>query len=175
MLNRIPIPFRPSENDLRLIARLDMRSPWTWVATWFGLGFLSPGPGTWGSLGALPFGILIYAYGGAGTLIIATVLISALGWFAALKFEQQAGQHDSKMIVIDEVAGQWMPICVAGLNPFLLVLSFAAFRFFDITKIWPASLVDAKLKGPAGVMLDDIIAGLYAALLIAGLKYAGLG
>jgi phosphatidylglycerophosphatase A len=144
------------------------------LATWFGLGFLKPSPGTFGSLGALPFGIAIYYYGGLYALIAAIFLITLIGLWAADQFDKNMGTHDNGMIVIDEVAGQWIALLAAGLNPFFIFLSFILFRFFDITKIWPSNRLE-KLPGAWGVMADDIMAGIYAALCIIGLRYAGLG
>ena len=74
--------------------------------------------------------------------------------------------HDSKMIVIDEVAGQWIALLPAALNPALILIAFILFRFFDILKPWPISFIDKKVPGALGVMGDDIIAGLFAAICV---------
>ncbi len=142
----------------------------TWLASWFGCGFINPAPGTWGSLGALPFGVAIYAFLGKEALCVAAVVVTIIGYFVADKFDKAMGGHDSKMIVIDEVAGQWLAMIPAALNPFLIILSFVFFRFFDILKPWPVSFFDQKVKGAAGVMGDDIVAGLMAALVIIGIN-----
>lgn len=161
--------------DKDTIKKLDLKHPSTWLATWFGLGFIPKAPGTWGSLGALPFGMIIYAFGGNMALLVGVLLITAIGFWASKKFEAATGIHDSKMIVIDEVAGMWIALIPAGLDPWLVLLAFALFRVFDITKPWPASYFDKKIKGPLGVMGDDIIAGIFAALCITGIQYAGFG
>jgi len=158
---------------------LDFKAPYTWLATWFGCGLINPAPGTWGSLGALPFGIAIFAFTGIWGLAIATILITIIGYWASDQFEKATNTHDNKMIVIDEVAGQWialMPVFYfSGYNPTLIIAAFILFRIFDILKPWPVSFFDKKVKGAAGVMGDDIIAGLYAAGCLIGLIYAGLG
>lgn len=173
-----------SGQDLAVIHSLRMRSPYVWLATWFGSGFMRPAPGTWGSLAALPFGLLLLAFTNTLTLIIAIIAVTIIGFWAAREFEKDTGVHDSKMIVIDEVAGQWLamiPLCLytdlaAPLFPVYVVLSFIFFRFFDIIKAWPASFFDNKINGALGVMGDDIIAGIYAALLLTGtIYYAGSG
>lgn len=146
--------------------QLDRKAPYTWLASWFGCGFLNPAPGTWGSLGALPFGILIYAYGGIVTLLIFSILITLTGLWASEKFDHDMGGHDSKMIVIDEVAGQCIAMIPAMGNPFLILLSFLLFRFFDILKPGPIGWIDKNLSGAKGVMYDDVLAGLFAALII---------
>lgn len=146
-----------------------------WVATWFGCGLMRPGPGTWGTIGALPFGILLYVMGGIPLLLLGIVAVCWLGYFAAKRFEEQAGDHDNSAIVVDEVAGMWIALLPTGMNPLYILLAFALFRFFDILKPWPISWADKKIPGAAGVMIDDIIAGFVAALIIGGLRYAGIG
>lgn len=138
------------------------------IASWFGCGFISPAPGTWGSLGAIPFGLAIYAAGGQTALALSACMIILIGLWAADKFDQAMDGHDSKMIVIDEVAGQWIALIPAALNPLYIVIAFIAFRFFDILKPWPISFMDKNIKGALGVMSDDIAAGLLAALVVIG-------
>lgn len=139
-------------------------------ATWFGCGYLNPAPGTWGTLGAIPFGILFYALGGPILLFVAVCVIIPLGLWAAHNFGKASGDHDSKMIVIDEVAGMWIALIPAALNPFLIIVAFLAFRFFDILKPWPISFFDKKMENAAGVMLDDVVAGIFAALCVIGIN-----
>lgn len=151
--------------------QLNTKKPHTWLASWFGFGFLSPAPGTWGSLGALPFGILIYALGGEIYLLCAAVIITIIGLWAADRFDKDMGGHDSKMIVIDEVAGQWIALIPAALNPFLIIIAFITFRFFDILKPWPIGYIDKHVKGAAGVMFDDVVAGIFAAICVMGVSF----
>jgi len=158
---------------------LNLKQPYVWLATWLGFGLLRPAPGTWGSLGAIPFGIILYASTGPLVFILGIILITAIGYWAAARFEQETGIHDCKMVVIDEVAGQWIALLPAlyatGINPLSVFLAFILFRFFDIIKPWPISHFDENVEGALGVMADDIIAGLAAALCMTGLIYAGLG
>lgn len=174
--------FQPSEDDLKVIRAIDIKKPHIWAATWFGSGFMRPAPGTWGSLAALPFGLMFLAFGSAKTLAVAVILVTIIGLWAARKFEADTGVHDSKMIVIDEVAGQWLALIPIAqysapahpLFPIYILLAFALFRLFDIFKPWPASFFDRKIKNASGVMGDDIVAGLYAALVLTGIiVYAG--
>lgn len=154
---------------------MNLRRPHIWLATWFGAGFINKAPGTWGSLAALPFGAAIYYFGGPPGLMLCAFIVFFIGLWAARRFDADAGEHDSKMIVIDEVAGQWIALIPAGLNPLMFLLSFCFFRFFDIVKPWPVSHFDKKVEGPWGVMCDDYAAGLYAAICILGVQYAGFG
>ena len=136
---------------------------------------MKPAPGTWGTLGGLPIGILIYAIGGWIALLIAVLVVSVVGYWAAGKFEEQSGEHDNGAIVIDEVAGVWIALIPAALSIPYVIAAFLLFRFFDILKPWPVSWADKKLPGALGVMADDIIAGIFAALIIAGARFAGFG
>ena len=154
---------------------VNFKDPAIWLATWFGCGLMRPAPGTWGTLGGLPIGVLIYAMGGWVALSIAVVLVSLVGYWAAGRFETQTGEHDNGAIVIDEVAGVWIALIPAGLSIPYVIAAFLLFRFFDILKPWPVSWADKKLPGALGVMVDDIIAGIFAALVIVGARYAGLG
>ena len=156
--------------NFKIPEQLNRKAPYTWLASWFGFGFINPAPGTWGTIGALPFGVAIFALCGAWGLALATIIITIIGFWAADKFDKAMSGHDSKMIVIDEVAGVWIALIPAGLNPLLIIAAFLAFRFFDILKPWPISFIDKNIKGAMGVMGDDILAGIIAALCIIGIN-----
>ena len=141
-------------------------SPWlpsSLIATWFGSGLLPGAPGTWGSLAALPFGLAILWFGGPVVLALAAVLAFVLGLWASARYQSGLERKDPGEIVIDEVAGQWLALVPCALDPFGVVLAFVFFRLFDILKPWPANWADRSLAGAPGIMLDDMIAGLYAA------------
>ena len=157
------------------LARLDFKHPATWVATWFGCGFIQPAPGTWGTLGGLPFGIILLMLGGIPALLIGLAIVISLGLWASKHFTNMAEEKDSSMIVIDEVAGLWIALIPATLTPISVLLAFALFRLFDIWKPWPVSFMDKKMRGAPSVMADDLMAGIYAALILIGLRYAGFG
>lgn len=139
------------------------------LATWFGCGFVNPAPGTWGSLGAIIPGMIIYAAGGAYLLFIAMIAVTLVGWWAGHHYGKDANEHDSKQIVIDEVAGMWIAMLPAGLNPLLVLAAFITFRFFDILKPWPISWADKNVQNAWGVMLDDLMAGIAAFVCVWGL------
>ena len=144
-------------------------SPWlpsSLLATWFGSGLLPRAPGTWGSLAALPFGLVLFWLSGPVGLLAASAVVFALGLWAARGYEQAAAVKDPGAIVIDEVVGQWIALVPAGLNPLGVVLAFVLFRVFDIAKPWPVGWADRHLKGAFGIMADDVIAGLYAAAAV---------
>jgi len=131
---------------------LPLGHPAILAATWFGVGRLRPAPGTWGSAAALPFAFAIAWFAGPLWLFPACAAVTVLGLWAARQHAALGGGEDAGEIVIDEVAGQW------------LTLGFVLFRAADIAKPFPAGYVDRQVAGPAGVMGDDLVAGLYAGL-----------
>lgn len=157
------------------LRRLDFKHPATWTATWFGLGLMQPAPGTWGTIGALPFGVILMMWGGIPALLIGIFLIFPLGIWASKHFERMSREKDSGMIVIDEVIGMWIALIPAVLTPLSVGLAFILFRLFDVWKPWPISWLDKKCPGAYGVMLDDVLAGIFAALILIGLRHVGLG
>ena len=164
---------------LKLDNGINLKDPANLIATWFGCGLISPAPGTWGSLGAILIALALFYFGGLYVFIAATIIMTPVSFWATSKYEKTSGIHDNKQIVIDEVIGQWIalaPVFIfVGINWILILLAFALFRLFDITKPWPISHFDKNVKGAIGVMVDDIIAGIFAAALITGGIYAGLG
>jgi phosphatidylglycerophosphatase A len=150
-------------------------SPWhpiSLLATWFGSGLLPKAPGTWGSLAALPFAIAIVALAGTWGLLAAAVVATLLGAWAAGIYATRSGQGDPRAVVIDEVAGQWLALVPVAGDLRLYAVAFVAFRFFDIVKVWPAGRIDRELKGGWGIMLDDVVAGVYAGALSYGVARA---
>ena len=137
------------------------------VATWGGAGLMQPAPGTWGSLAALPFAWGLLWAGGWPSLLLGAGLATLAGFWAARIYVDRVGGEDPAAVVIDEVAGQWLTLLPATLDARLFVIGFVLFRLFDITKPWPASWADRRLPGAAGIMLDDLIAGLYGAIALA--------
>lgn len=152
---------------------LPFHHPAVLLGTWFGAGLLPLGPGTWGSLAALPLAWVLVRVGGLGALLAASVVVFGAGWWASSVLARASGIKDAGSIVIDEVVGQWLTLgialAVAPLDPLAYAAGFVLFRIFDIVKPWPVSWVDRALAGGLGVMLDDVAAGLYAgAILVAG-------
>ena len=92
------------------------------IATVFYIGYLRPAPGTWGSLAALPLGLLLMILGGPWLLIIGTAALFGLGWWATVHETRRSGNEDPSEIVVDEVVGQWIALwplaigAVAGLG-----------------------------------------------------------
>ncbi len=143
--------------------------------TFFGSGLSPKAPGTMGTLASLPFGWAIAHYIGIETLLMATLAITIIGIFEVNRYEKSTGIHDHQIIVIDETAGVWLTMVITHYSVIQLhtpwavwlglALSFASFRLFDIWKPSTIGWIDRTLPGGAGVMLDDVLAGLAAGLL----------
>lgn len=132
----------------------------------FGIGFL-PISGTIGSLIAIFVYFIFYNYLNLLSFIVLIILIFFYSIFFLDKtIKRSFSTSDPKEIVIDEFIGQSIPLLLCENNFFLIILSFLLFRLFDITKPWPASYFDLKVKNANGVLMDDIIAGLYTFFFI---------
>ena len=146
--------------------RPSLTDPGILIATWFGSGYLSPAPGTWGTLTALPFAWAIIQVVPAIWLIPAAIILFAVGTWAANRFDVLTAGHDASEIVVDEVVGVWLTLGIialyAPLNWTAWIAAFFLFRAFDIVKPFPVNLIDRHMGGGFGVMLDDVLAGIYA-------------
>lgn len=145
-------------------------SPWhpaALLATWFGSGLLPKAPGTWGSLAALPFAWGLGLAGGWPLLLAGSLVCFVVGWWAVAVYVRRTGADDPSEVVIDEVAGQWLVLAAAPPEPLFYMTGFALFRLLDITKPWPAGWADRHVHGGIGVMLDDMLAAVYGAALVA--------
>jgi phosphatidylglycerophosphatase A len=135
-----------------------------WLSSWFGSGFLRPAPGTIGSLAAIPFGYAIAHVSGPIGLAMAALALLCIGTVAADRFGKKSGAVDDQSIVVDEVVGMWIAAIPAEGHMDLWWVAFFLFRLFDIYKPWPASFFDNRSIGGIDVMMDDVIAGIYAFL-----------
>lgn len=142
-------------------------NPHVMLATWFGVGRLRPAPGTLGTLAAVPLGYAIAYFSGIIGLILAAILLLVLGSMASTYYGRKSGEKDDQSIVVDEVVGMWIAAIPAGTHPDLWATAFILFRLFDIYKPWPASFFDKRAGSGLDVMLDDVIAGIYALLGVA--------
>jgi phosphatidylglycerophosphatase A len=132
----------------------------------FGIGFL-PISGTIGSLISIIAYYLFYNYLAIIFFLYFIIIVCLYSFYFLNKtLNQDFSSSDPKEIVIDEFIGQSIPLLICENNFFLIILSFLLFRLFDISKPWPASYFDLKIKNATGVIMDDIIAGLYTFLII---------
>jgi phosphatidylglycerophosphatase A len=139
---------------------------WAWtIATFFGSGLLKPGPGTWGSAATLVLWmataqILRPTHLPLLTLIAAIIAI-IVGIPAATTVARESGGKDPSQVVIDEVAGQLIPLIICPPDWPHAILAFLLFRLFDIFKPWPIRRLE-QLPAGTGIVLDDIAAGIFA-------------
>jgi phosphatidylglycerophosphatase A len=138
------------------------------LGTWFYLGYVPKGPGTAGSLGALAIAWALHAYPGISGACMALfgVLLIAPAIWAAGRMAKDTGSKDPQIVVIDEVVGQWITLAGAStLNAKSWIAAFALFRLFDIWKPPPVRQLE-RIPGGTGIVLDDAMAGIYAALVL---------
>jgi phosphatidylglycerophosphatase A len=161
---------------------------WAWaVGTFFGIGLLKPGPGTWGSIAAMLLWLvashvhitlqsptyphLHVAYGLLPVLTpLAVIASAAIGIPAATIVARESGREDPGHVVIDEVAGQWLTLAVCRPDWPHALVALGLFRLFDITKPWPIRKLEA-LPGGWGIMLDDLAAGLFGAFVLLAIQH----
>jgi phosphatidylglycerophosphatase A len=139
-----------------------LRNPLHFLSLGFGSGLSPYAPGTMGTLIAIPLYLLLsqlelFAY----LLVILSGFI--LGVYLCHYTSKALGVHDHAGIVWDEIIGYWITmIAVPAINWQWILAGFVLFRFFDIVKPWPVKLADKRVPGGFGIMIDDVLAGLYA-------------
>ena len=138
--------------------------------TLFGIGKL-PASGTFGSFFTLLIYFILQKYFNNLAIIILLIFVTLYSLIFLNKTIKNFKQKDPKEIVIDEYIGQMIPLIACGNNIYLILVAFISFRFFDITKIYPANIFDKKIEGPLGIIGDDIIAGIYSLMIIFIIKY----
>ena len=152
---------------------IENKTKWAWwLATFFGAGYLKPGPGTYGSIaGLLLWYAAAHAFAPALTLLsLATLLVALLvtvvGIRASTIVARESGRKDPGFVVVDEVAGQLIALVLMPADWKHAALALVLFRGFDIFKPWPIRKLEALPEG-TGIMLDDVVAGVFA--LVVGL------
>ncbi len=149
----------------------------TLAGTFFYVGRMKPGPGTWGSAAALVlwrlFGGMIQPRWQWVSVAAAAALVTAIGIPAATRVAREAGKEDPSHVVIDEVAGQLITLIGAPLHWSSLLAGFLLFRAFDITKPFPLRRLERLPEG-TGIMMDDVGAGLYALAIMQLLLHYGI-
>jgi phosphatidylglycerophosphatase A len=155
-----------SGNQATLVSK--KKTLWaTAIATFFGIGYIKPGPGTWGSVGAtlLWAAFALVAHPSRQALLVATLagilVVIILGVPAATIVEREAGRTDPGFVVIDEVAGQWIALLFCPPDWAHALIALILFRLLDITKPFPVRRIE-RLRAGWGIVFDDVGAGLYA-------------
>ncbi len=146
-------------------ARTVFSSPVHFLAFGFGSGLAPLAPGTAGTLAAIPSylllqGLPIWAY------LAVTAAVTVVGIWLCGRSSQALGVHDHPGIVWDEIAGYLVTMAAAPRGWEWVLAGFILFRIFDVAKPWPCRLVDRQVQGGLGIMLDDIVAGIYGFALL---------
>ena len=142
----------------------NLKKPSHLFAAWFGIGLMQPAPGTWGSL----VGLLIWYFAEFlhSSINIILPIFILFSWLVCSQASKDSDFKDHSAIVIDEVAGMLVALSFVSHGIVTYLCAFLLFRLFDIWKPWPISWVDKNVAGGLGILLDDLIAGLFAGGII---------
>ena len=132
----------------------------------FGVGYLKPGPGTWGSIAATLFWWSSLSSLGMVSQLFIFFTVTLLSTWICSNFLRDSGLEDESWIVVDEFAAMLFILAFIPRHVLLVLLALSMFRLFDIWKPWLVGLVDRKIHGGVGVMLDDLIAALFVLAII---------
>lgn len=157
--------------DKTLKAKVKLSHPSHFLGFGFGSGLIPLMPGTMGSIAAIPI-VLLMTYLPLPAYIFVTVVAAIAGIFICQKVSDDLGVHDHGSIVWDEIVGMMIVFIAIPMSWHSLLLGFILFRFFDILKPWPISYVDKNVHGGWGIMVDDLIAGVFSLLCLHGIYVA---
>jgi phosphatidylglycerophosphatase A len=138
-----------------------LRRPVQLLAFGFGSGLAPRAPGTFGTLAAVPLYLLLTGLSDLQYLLV-LVLAGLLGVYVCHRTAVELGVHDHGGIVWDEFVGFWITMFLAPPGGWWLLAGFALFRFFDVLKPWPIRWLDRHVHGGFGIMIDDVLAGVFA-------------
>ena len=144
--------------------KINLKNPVHFLAIGFGSGLLKPAPGTWGTLAGLMLSILLWNITQSNLFFIFLAVISFIfGCYLCQKTSNDLGVHDDGRIVWDEIVAIFlMFVFLPEYNLFTYILTFISFRVFDILKPYPIRYFDEKLESGLGIMVDDILAAIFA-------------
>lgn len=146
--------------------KITIKTPWQFLASGFGSGMSPVAPGTMGTLMALPFWFLFATYLPLWAYILIILVSAIFGIVICQKASDELGVHDHGGIVWDEFVGLWITLLFAPVSWTSAILGFLIFRFFDVLKPWPIKVADQKVSGGFGIMIDDIIAGIFSLIAL---------
>lgn len=144
--------------------KINLKNPVHFLAIGFGSGLLKPAPGTWGTLAGLMLSILLWNIIQSNLFFIFLTVISFIfGCYLCQKTSNDLGVHDDGRIVWDEIVAIFLMFTfLPEYNWFTYILTFISFRVFDILKPYPIRYFDEKLESGLGIMVDDILAAIFA-------------
>lgn len=156
--------------EKRASVNVDLRDPAHFIAFGFGSGLAPKAPGTFGTLAAIPLYLLLaqLPFAGYAVAVVASIVV---GVWACGASSRKLGVHDHGGIVWDEFAGYLLTMLVALPTLANVVAGFLLFRLFDILKPWPIRWLDRHVHGGLGIMVDDLLAAVFAGLWLVILQY----
>ena len=157
--------------DKSLKAKVRLSRPTHFLGFGFGSGLIPLMPGTMGSLAAMPL-VLVMSYLPLTIYLIITIVAAVLGILICQKVSDDLGVHDHGSIVWDEIVGMMIVFIAIPISWHSLLLGFILFRIFDIVKPWPISYFDKNVHGGWGIMVDDLIAGVFSLACLHGIYFA---
>ncbi len=137
-----------------------IKHPVVFLATGFGSGLAPFAPGTFGTLASLA--LFLFIQDTTTPLLLVCLLAGVVGVWLCDVSAQRLGVHDHPGIVWDEFVGMWITLLWVPLSWTTLLLGFLLFRAFDIVKPWPIKVLDERVSGGFGIMIDDVLAGIFA-------------
>ena len=156
---------QPKVNFRELIKR-----PACFLGLGFGSGLAPVAPGTFGTLAAIPIYCLMQNLSLTIYLVL-TIIAFIVGIWICQQSADWLGKEDPSAVVWDEIVGYLITMIAAPTGWLWIVIGFVLFRFFDILKPWPISLADREIHGGLGIMVDDVIAGVFAGVLLQSIFY----
>ena len=145
----------------------NLKNPYILISTGFGIGFIPFAPGTMASgFGLCAYIYLAHFFWPAYLIYSLLIVLLIFGWFATYQTLKQVGEGDHPQIVIDEIIGMMFVASFLPADPYWAISAFLIFRFFDIVKPYPISVIDKKYKNAFGIILDDMIAAAFSITLI---------
>ena len=146
----------------------NLANPVHLLAVGFGSGLIKPAPGTWGTLAGVPIYLVLINFISPSSVVYLSFLLASfiVGIYLCGKAAEDAGVHDHGSIVWDEFVGFWITMMFIPFTWLNVLIGFVLFRFFDIIKPWPIKLLDKHVHGGFGIMIDDVLAGVFAWLIL---------
>jgi phosphatidylglycerophosphatase A len=153
----------------KLTPKQILSDPVLFLAFGFGSGLAKKAPGTFGTLAAVPV-YWLFAQTNLFVYSLLTLIVTVIGVWICDSAAKKLDEHDFGGIVWDEIAGYLITMWLVPFTGQAMVLGFVLFRFFDILKPWPIKWIDRQVHGGLGIMLDDVLAGVFAGGLLLGIS-----
>ncbi len=158
-----------SNNKVKIPASY-LKNPLHFLSLGFGSGLMPKAPGTFGTVAAVPVYFLMSDLSLTWYLLI-TLIITLFGVYLCGYTSKALGVHDHSGIVIDEIAGFLIAMIAVPFSLLNIVIGFVLFRIFDIVKPWPIGWLDKKIHGGSGIMIDDVVAGVFSLICLHLINY----